>query len=110
MISSALKRVAPYAPVAQPSTTLARPTVRLATRKEWPEVVGSRDSIAVTEACTNPSKSRRMDSKSWLLWIATAACKASDPASCSWRGAEGRAHPPHSFPHPQPGPQFRLHV
>ena len=37
-------------------------TVRFATRNEWPDVLGSRDSIAVTEACTKPSKSWRMAS------------------------------------------------
>ena len=33
----------------------ARATVRMATRSEWPEVVGSRFSIAATAACTKES-------------------------------------------------------
>ena len=45
-----------------PSTFLARSSDRVATRREWPEVVGSRDSMAVTEASTNPSNSLRISS------------------------------------------------
>ena len=60
--SSRLRRNAPYGPVVVASTTFASATVRFATRKEWPEVVGSRDSIAVTDALTKPSNSCRIDS------------------------------------------------
>ena len=52
-------------------------TVIVATRPEWPEVAGSRDSIAVTAAVTNPSNSRSMSSYRRPFSIATAACDAS---------------------------------
>ncbi len=54
--------------------------MRSATRNEWPDVVGSRDSIAVTEALTKPSNSAWMFSSSRLFCSATAACEASEAA------------------------------
>ena len=54
--------------------------MRSATRNEWPEVVGSRDSIAVTEALTNPSNSAWIFSSRRLFCSATAAWEASDAA------------------------------
>ena len=41
-----------------------------ATRPEWPAVVGSRDSMATTEAETKPSKSRLISSWSSAFSIA----------------------------------------
>ena len=54
------KRTCRKGPSAARSTAVASATVSAATRDEWPEVVGSRDSIAVTEAWTNPSNRRWM--------------------------------------------------
>ncbi len=34
----------------------------VATRREWPDVVGSRDSIAITDASTKPSNNTRISS------------------------------------------------
>ena len=34
----------------------------VATRREWPDVVGSRDSIAITDASTKPSNITRISS------------------------------------------------
>ena len=45
-----MKRTLANGPVWIASTFSARPTVSMATRSEWPEVVGSRCSIAVTAA------------------------------------------------------------
>ncbi len=55
----------------------------LATRSEWPEVVGSRCSIAVTDARTKESKSLRMSSSSLAFSNATAAWLASELARSS---------------------------
>ena len=65
-------------PLPQRLTTSASPTVRSATRNEWPDVVGSRDSMAVTDAFTNPSKDSLMLSYSRRLASAAAACDASE--------------------------------
>ena len=54
-----------------------------ATRSEWPEVVGSRCSIAVTAAWTNSSKSFRIRWMRSAFSKATAAWLASEPASSS---------------------------
>ncbi len=53
---------AAYGPEDSLSTMRASVTVRSATRREWPLVVGSRDSMASTLAVTKPSKSFRMSS------------------------------------------------
>ena len=57
--------------------------MRVATRPEWPAVVGSRCSMATTEACTNPSKSRSISSFRSAFSIADAAGPASAPSSSS---------------------------
>jgi hypothetical protein len=57
--------------------------VRVATRREWPEVVGSRDSIAVTDASTNELNRWRMSWISSVFSNATAAWLASDVTSSS---------------------------
>ena len=44
------------------STFSAIATDSVATRREWPDVVGSRDSIAVTDAFTKPSNRRWISS------------------------------------------------
>jgi hypothetical protein len=71
------KRRLLYGPAPARSTASASPTVSVATRAEWPEVVGSRCSIAVTAAVTKPSKSRSISSYRRLFSIATPACEAS---------------------------------
>ena len=55
----------------------------VATRPEWPEVVGSRDSMAVTDALTKDVKSLRMSWMSRVFSKATAAWLASELASSS---------------------------
>ena len=70
---SRLKRSSRKGPVATESACSARPTVRVATRFEWPEVVGSRDSMAVTEASTKELKRWRM---SWMRSVFSKATAA----------------------------------
>ena len=59
------------------------PTVSVATRLEWPEVVGSRDSIAVTDASTKAlnrflmSWMRRAFSKATAAWLASEVTSSS---------------------------------
>jgi hypothetical protein len=52
--------------------------VRASTRPEWPAVLGSLCSIAVTLACTNPSNRPWIESSRILLSMATAAWLAID--------------------------------
>ncbi len=71
------------------STFSASATVSVATRWEWPEVVGSRDSIAFTLALMKPSNSVRIELTSWVFWMAMEACEAMDMAmrrSCCVNG------------------------
>ncbi len=56
-MSSREKRTPANGPPSARSTASASATVRFATRNEWPDVAGSRDSIATIDARTNPSKS-----------------------------------------------------
>ena len=71
-------RTSANGPVVAPSTFSTRPTVRMATRSEWPEVVGSRCSTAATAAWMNSSKSFRIRSMRSAFSKATAAWLASD--------------------------------
>ena len=80
---SGVKVTSRKGPWSRESSASARPTVSVATRPEWPEVVGSRDSIAVTEASTKDSKRFRMSWMSWVFSKATAAWLASEVASSS---------------------------
>src|SRR5712691_10529036 len=59
-------------------TARARLVVSDSTRPEWPAVLGSRCSIAVTLACTKPSNSAWIESRRPLLSRATAAWLAMD--------------------------------
>ena len=60
-----------------------------ATRAEWPEVVGSRLSIAVTDALTKESNRLRMSSMSRVFSSATAAWLASEETSSSSTALNG---------------------
>ena len=84
-----MKRTSRKGPPSSPSTFSAMPTVRVATRSEWPEVVGSRLSIAVTEARTKESNRSLM---SWMRRVfskATAAWLASEVTSSSSTEVKG---------------------
>ena len=61
----------------------------MATRLEWPDVVGSRDSIAVTDAYTKDSNRFRMSWMSLVFSKATAAWLASELASSSSTDVKG---------------------
>ena len=63
--------------------------MRVATRSEWPEVVGSRDSIAVTEAFTKESNRFLMSWMSRVFSKATAAWLASEVTSSSSTEVKG---------------------
>ena len=78
-----------YGPVSIPETTSASLRVSAATRKECPEVVGSRCSIACTDARTKPSKMRLISSYRSAFSIATPACDASVSTSSRLRASIG---------------------
>ena len=86
---SRVKRTSRKGPLEAASIFSARPTVSLATRSEWPEVVGSRLSIAVTAAFTKELKRPLMSARSLVFSKATAAWLASEVTSSSSTEVKG---------------------